>query len=478
MSSIQLPIDELIKRYDMYERITTVDKYKSLQKTQTNQLNIYNNFQDLLTNFRTKYSALATAFNSSYSAASSNPSVASVSSVPGIALAPLNHTVTVTSLAQAESRASTATFSSNTTALNIQNTLTLNDGSNQFTVPVNATDTLQTIRDRINSSPENKGAVASILTSQDAGGNVQYQLAVSSAKTGLANAVSVSENPTQGNAFDFSDEIFAAQDAHFTFDGNGLTRASNTVDDVLDGLTFTLLSAPPPPATTPFSTVLGISENSTPAGTMEQNIKDMMQAYNNVMQFIDKTNAVPNGVDDLPVMKNDLKNIVTQAMESSSPNLVDIGIVASAYTNATTIFESTDTDGNPMQKVVPYVSDGAIEENTNSYYANSSLINSITTNRTQVQSLLTGPSGVFTKLNALFDPLLGTIAHGVGTDITDLGQSISSLSHEIDDNEKRINTEEDRLRIRYAKINTMLDKLETTRKSLEQSLQNLPKWDK
>lgn len=142
------------------------------------------------------------------------------------------YSLQVTALAKAQSNASGLFASS--AALPGAGTLTLTRGATAVDITVEATDTLTGVRDKINAA--NAGVTAIVFT--DASGS---RLLMRSTATGLANAFTVSggpallytpENPATMNQ--------AAADAAATLNGLPITSPSNTLANVVDGMTLTL----------------------------------------------------------------------------------------------------------------------------------------------------------------------------------------------------------------------------------------------
>jgi len=113
-------------------------------------------------------------------------------------------------------------------------TLTIALGPDRFEVEITAGMSLSDLQEKINEKTD--GAVeASIL---NIGGDDPYSLVLKSKDTGTDNVVSVTSDE---ETFDLEfTEIQTAQDAKFTYNGISITRDSNTIDDLLTGVTITL----------------------------------------------------------------------------------------------------------------------------------------------------------------------------------------------------------------------------------------------
>lgn len=165
--------------------------------------------------------------------------VATVSADTGTAIG--TYTLTVEQLATGHKVAS-GDFVSSTTALGLSGAFSLGiDGEDGSTFTINEDMSLSQIAATINQGSTASGVRASVLKVSD----TSYQLVLSTVDTG--EAISVSDD--DGLLADlgildddggFADELQGAQQAVFTFDGVTITRSSNEVDDVIDGLTLYL----------------------------------------------------------------------------------------------------------------------------------------------------------------------------------------------------------------------------------------------
>src|SRR6185312_414527 len=79
--------------------------------------------------------------------------------------------------------------------------------------------------------------------------------------------------------FNFNQTV-SAQDAKFTFDGFNEVRSSNTVTDVMDGLSFSLSALG--------TAVITTSQNNVDmSSTIQSAVTDMLASYNQIMTFLD-----------------------------------------------------------------------------------------------------------------------------------------------------------------------------------------------
>ncbi len=111
-------------------------------------------------------------------------------------------------------------------------TLQIGSGADQksFTIDVSSTDSIKDVVKKINEGTDGK-IEASLL---NVGGTDPYHLVLKSTQTGASNNITV----TGDYAFDQVGD--GAKDATFDFDGIQITRASNKIDDLVEGMTITL----------------------------------------------------------------------------------------------------------------------------------------------------------------------------------------------------------------------------------------------
>ncbi len=168
---------------------------------------------------------------------SSDQSVLQLTSAASTAVAG-SHTIVVGSLAQTSSSYSDAI--SGTDMLSGSLTLTVGSGSAQTITLDSSDDTVSSLADTINSG--DYGVAASVITD----GSTQ-RLSLVSDTSGTAGNLTVSaslNDTTTSTAINFT-QAQAGQDAQFTVDGISATSGSNTVSNVIPGVTFQLLSAAP-----------------------------------------------------------------------------------------------------------------------------------------------------------------------------------------------------------------------------------------
>ena len=228
---------------------------------------------------------LSTSFDRT-TASVSDSSVLSVSASSSAAAG--TYTVKVVRLAQSHQVVSKATRAVSSATADIVTgasasfTFKVGAGANQ-TVSLGATGTLTDLRDQINNL--GAGVTASIInTGTEA--SPAYRLGLSSNSTGSANAITIVTDQTDLDLVGTGiDTLAAAQDSKIEIGDPTLTplvveRSSNTVSDVIPGVTLTLTK------TTGTGTVqLNLSQD---VNAVKTNIKALATAYNEVVNFINE----------------------------------------------------------------------------------------------------------------------------------------------------------------------------------------------
>jgi len=141
----------------------------------------------------------------------------------------------------------------------------------QQSVAVDATTTVTDLSDAIN-------ALGASVTASVVNDGTSYRLVLTSKTTGTANAITINQNDT---TLLFPTTLQAAQDASLTVDGMAITRSSNTISDVIPGVTLNLKSAN---SATPVTVTA-----TRDVGEIEKKVVALVDRYNAVMSFI-KTN--------------------------------------------------------------------------------------------------------------------------------------------------------------------------------------------
>jgi flagellar hook-associated protein 2 len=306
VTNMQAQINKLQIKSQAYQTLNTkvsglLDKIDTfLFGSGTAPLNIPDAFQD-------RYSTSAFA---SRKIASSDESLIKATISPGTSVGA--YSVTVTSLAQAKTMASSNFADINTTTVGT-GTLSIKIGSNPAVdIQVDSTNnTLDGLRKAINDS--SAGVTATILNDGTAS---PYRLLITSNETGLAKAFTVTSTPTGGQALGMTQTV-AAVDAAINVNGVDVLSSSNTIDNAIDGVSLTLQGETATPVK------LTVSRDTD---AMVSAVKDWVTAYNDVNSYINsqfnynttsKTAGILSGDGTTSRTQTQIRDKLTQSISNS-----------------------------------------------------------------------------------------------------------------------------------------------------------------
>lgn len=275
-------------------RKISVTKLEDKVELNTNKLSAYSEMRGFLTSFKTALDGLRNAagfdndetnsFKARSVFLSSNTSVEGstymgVTAAAGAAID--SYEIEITNLAVAKSQLSQGFASKTASATEAAGGATAGMFS-AGTIQLNGTlmtieegDSLIEIEANINSLSGTTGVSASIIQVADN----DFRLNIKSVETGIANAFTIVDGASVMDEVTFV--TTAADDARLTFNNIPIQRASNTIDDIVDDVTFSLFQPTP---TLPTPTVL-TTEISTDNDSVKDAIITFIGAYNDFMTF-------------------------------------------------------------------------------------------------------------------------------------------------------------------------------------------------
>ena len=221
---------------------------RPIQLLQTRQANLdvkisaFGQLQGSLSSFQSSVSALATsdAFRG-VTASSSDDSVFTASGDQAAVTG--SNDIEVTQIAQNNKLGSQSFISGSEVIGTGQITFTV--GADSFNVDITSeTNTLEQIRDAINAENDNTSVQASIINIDEGS-----KLILTANDSGLANTIQIAITDDDANNTDDAglsrlnfniQELSPALDAIFTVDGFEVTRTSNEISDVIQGVTLNL----------------------------------------------------------------------------------------------------------------------------------------------------------------------------------------------------------------------------------------------
>ncbi len=432
-----------------------VDLLNSQKQTYQDKLSAWQDLNTKLLNVKTQAEGLNTAdafniFTVGLSASSGNAAdyltaTADSSATPG------TYQLTIKQLALAKVDSS-GSFTSSTDALNLSGTLELKKSSDTtyIDITIDTTDSLTTIKDKINQYTSQTGVVASIV--QYATGD--YRLILTAQDTGTANTFDVYNN-TIAQDLGFYDAttgtentIQAAQDAIVNVYGTDATRSSNTITDLIPGVTLNLLNAD--------STVtINLTVNKD-VDTITSNIKDLFDKLNDVFTYINQQSDYTEGQKAPPLigdsaltfLKADLRDKITSGVtfsDGTTHYLFEIGI-------------NVNDDGT-------YTVD------------ETKLKDALKNNFDTVKNLFTqSDTGVAVRLDSFLSFITDETQNGyVQTRMDEIQTNIDNLDQQITDTEKRLDIEKDQLYEQFTTLEKYMAQMQQMQQWLSQQLSSLSK---
>jgi flagellar hook-associated protein 2 len=349
------------------------------------------------------------------------------------------HTIAVTSLATTSSYYSDAVATSST-PLATGDTIAISAGGTQVaSVTVDSSNnTLDKLAAAINS--QTSAVHASVIT--DANG---ARLAIVSAASGAPGnlAVTGSLHRTDTSAINFTQAV-PGLNAVLTVDGVPISSATNTVSNVISGVTLNLTG---PTGSTPVT--LTVAPDTSSISTA---INNFVSAYNTAITAINAqfqvsssgTGAQPLEADgSLRDAQQRLLSAITYS-NSGSVNLVSLGI-------------NMNNDGTLT------VDSGA-------------LATALSSNFSGVQSFLqTASTGFAGNLNTVLSGLTDSTSGVLGLDASGLTQTSLDLTNHISDLQSAMAVQTQNLIAVYARVNTTLQELPLLQTQLSQQLASIPR---
>ncbi len=177
--------------------------------------------------------------------------------------------IVVTELAKSQTTASNSTHADkDTTAVASGGALVINGVSIAVTVPA----TLQDLADAINANDD--VAVTAAVVSPTPG---SFQLVLTGKTTGTDGAFTIQNNLTGGSGVTFGANAQNATNAAFTVNNVAVQSASNTVEDVIPGVSLTLLKKDP-------AATVNVSVTADQQAAVDQ-VKAFVTAFNDILTF-------------------------------------------------------------------------------------------------------------------------------------------------------------------------------------------------
>ncbi|HSG92116.1 MAG TPA: flagellar filament capping protein FliD [Methylotenera sp.] len=320
-------------------------------------------------------------------------------------------------------------------------------GANNFTVNIaEGNNTLAGVRDAINAADDNSGITATIINVD--GGS---RLVLTSNKAGLGNDISIVANNTgvDGDLTQLNTanlvSLQSAQSAIFLVDQQSVTRDSNSISDVIDGITFDLKKAEPGTTGT-----LTVSQDNA---SVKTKVNAFVEAYNALNQTMRQLASYDAETERAGPLLGDaaLRGVQSQLRQTISGAVEGLGVSTLAELGITT---NKDTGGLTLE---------------------TAKLDAV------LASDFSAVANIFASENGLSNKLANVLERYAGSDGI-LDNRTSGLRSRIDtidsDRERladRLSAVEARYRAQFTAMDILVAQLSTIGNFLGQQLANLPK---
>jgi len=435
-----------------------------LQQKEANyqvELSVYGSLQSALSSLKSAMDGLDSEEDlTSFSAVSGDRELFTVSADDTAGLG--SYDLTVTQLAQNHKLASTA-FAAEEAAG--EGTVHLKVGSGDAVdISVSATDTIDDIAQAINDA--DAGVQAGVIFD-----GTGYHLTLTADETGAENAINLTVTDTgDSNDTDLNGlsrlvydagvtenlaQSQAATDSIITVDGVDIHRTTNTVDDVIEGLTINLQSAPTAPNN---KTTLSVARNKS---SIISKIEAFASGYNQIVEFFNASQSYNSETNSAGVflgdstansIRNSLYNRVTATISSNGTfeKLTDLGITINDN-------GKLDVDSSVLNTALDDNFDDAVQFFTKS-------------------SSSTDEDGFAVCMLNTLDSMLDSIDGTLKTRTDGIQKSIDDIYDTIERKKMRISAWETRTRAQFQSLELLMGKYQATGDYLNQQvagLQNL-----
>jgi len=433
--------DQLISNLLELER-QPIKRLEARKTAYNNKISAYNTLSSKLSVLKSAIDKLRTASDFYAKGISVSDSTVLEATVSRTAAAG-NYSISVTQLANTHSITHNKGLSDKdtTTVLASGNALTFTINGETKTVTASSNLTLEQLASEINSltytgdvkveatvvntGTENSPSYKLILASNTSGAD--YGISIN-ADASILDLAQTSTSDIDGDG-QYRVQLTPAQDAQFTVNNLSVTRSSNTVSDVITGVTFTLKKD---------STSATISVTND-IDTLSRNIQAFISAYNDVVSYVSSnstydinthTGGAFHGESTPRSIVERLRNIIITAVSGLSSNLdtlSEIGV-------------STNRDGT-------------LSVNT------ATLESKLSSNLDDIAKLFTSSSGIGNAIYDYVDGVTKSITGTIAIKVDGLGNTVGDILEDITKLEARLEITERNLRSQFSKLESLLSSL-------------------
>lgn len=437
---------EKLKSNDESLIIKPIDNKIAVQQQKGQALKLLGS---LLSTFQSNVSALADDTLYQARTVSGNTDNVSVTSKSGVNVQSFN--ISNVQMALNDVKQSGAFISSDANVASGSGTLSLGAGGITYNIDYTNTMTLEELKEAINAEAGDK-IKASVLQV----GTNDYRLILRSAETGADEAITISDS--SGGTLDAKiasvydattnptgmQSIQSARDATFKYNGITLTRSSNTVDDIITGVSIKLLQD------TTSTANISITQD---VEAVSSEMSALVQSYNTLTsQLKDMTTAnveegkvgVFNGDSSINLITREINRMMT-SMDNSGFSLAQFGIDLNESGvmsfNSTTFTAKFNEDPSASENFFSNIDDDAATQD-----------------------------GVFSRLKELMERYTGT--NGIMSNLTTGSDNdLKSLNANKSRSQALLNARYESMTARFIQYDAIISKLNNQFSSLLQQIQ-------
>jgi len=243
-----------------------------------------------------------------------------------------------------------------------------------------------------------------------------------------------------GGSNDGMKQNVAASDAEATINGIPITSASNTIDNVIDGVSITLNKV----------------NDASQTLTVESDLEPTKAA---IKKFVEEYNALQTNISNLTRYDQETKkgsaltgDAVARAIQSRARGIIDTSVSDNLYANLSRIGVTTNPDDGKLK-----IDDSKLEA-------------ALKDNGDAVARLFTGESGIAARADAIIKPMLESQRGLLTTSIEGAKKSVSTLDKEYERTEMRIDATMERYRAQFTALDGMVSQMNGISAYLTQQL--------
>jgi len=427
------------------KKAATITPLENKKTNYQSKLSAYQSFNSLLLSLKNYIDDNGLDTQTGYDIYSSSLTSSSSSITPenvlGVTLGSVSgagsYSIEVLNLAQAEKIASDSQ-TSKTEALGLSGTININGED----ITIESDDTLTLIASKINSA--NAGVTASILSISD----TEHRLIIESQTTGAEGITLTDDNDVLETLgiLDSSDQkkniIRTGADASVKIDGYDITSTTNTLTDVISGVTLTLKDTN---SGSPIT--LAITENT---GAISGKVSALVSSINSVLSYVKTQNTYSGNSSSTPLM-GDIN------LHTVRNSIID-AIFAEVSENTT--YKTASSIG------FTFASDGALSLNSTTFSE------ALSSNKQEVINVLTQLGDTLkTSMNVYVDPYTGTLTSVEKS----INQTISDIDQRIEELNERYEREAEALEKKYNSLELLISSSNLMKNWLTQQVDYMKK---